>query len=116
MSDAAVRLLIAMRAEAEADAIYLFPGDAPGKPLQDIKKFWQSVLREAGLENVRLHDLRHTFASHLASANLPLTVIGRLMGHTQAQTTHRYAHLQDAPLKAATTGFGEKIDRLIEGR
>jgi len=84
----------------------------PGKPLQDIKKFWQRVLQAAELENVRLHDLRHTFASHLASDNLPLTVIGRLMGHTQAQTTMRYAHLQDATLRAATTSYGDKIEKL----
>src|SRR5262249_47714498 len=52
--------------------------------------------------SARLHDLRHTYASVLASAGLSLPVIGALLGHTQPSTTHRYAHLFDDPLRAAT--------------
>lgn len=91
------------------DSEYLFPGDAEGKPLQVIKRAWKTICAEAGLEEVRLHDLRHTYASHLVSSGLSLAIVGRLLGHTQAQTTHRYAHLADAPLRAATEVFGGKV-------
>lgn len=56
----------------------------------------------AGLTDCRIHDLRHTYASILASAGMPLTVIGALLGHTQPATTSRYTHLFDDPLRAAT--------------
>jgi hypothetical protein len=86
-----------MRAKA-GQGPFLFPG-AAGKPQGDIKHFWQAVCRDAKLEGVRLHDLRHCFASILVSSGLSLPVIGRLLGHTQPQTTHRYAHLCDDPLR-----------------
>ena len=68
----------------------LFPGK-DGKPLTEIKHFWASVCRRAGITGVRVHDLRHTHASILASLGLSLPIIGRLLGHTQAATTQRYA-------------------------
>jgi len=114
LSAPALALLLTMRAEAEAaghGSPHLFPGDAPGKPLGDIKNFWGSVCRRAGVAGVRLHDLRHQYASMLASAGLSLPIIGRLLGHTQAQTTARYAHLFDDPLRQAT----ERVGALIEG-
>lgn len=57
-----------------------------------------------------MHDLRHTYASMLASQNLGLPIIGQLLGHTQAQTTKRYAHLLDEPLKEATDLVGNLIE------
>ena len=59
------------------DSVYLFPGDAEGKPLQVIKRAWKTICAEAGLEEVRLHDLRHTYASHLVSSGLSLAIVGR---------------------------------------
>jgi integrase len=59
--------------------------------------------------SVRIHDLRHTYASILASAGLSLPIIGRLLGHTQAATTQRYAHLMDDPLRAATERVGALV-------
>jgi len=96
-------------ARTEPDSPYLFPGNIPGEPLQDIKKFWSMVMREAGIENYRRHDNRHTFASHLVSSGLSLEIVGRLLGHTNPTTTHRYAHLADNPLRLATARFGDKI-------
>lgn len=90
---------------------YLFPGDTAGKPLQELKRAWGHICRDAGLEGVRLHDLRHTYASHLVSSGLSLAIVGRLLGHTQAQTTHRYAHLADGALRAATEVFAGKVGR-----
>ena len=87
LSAQAVDLLSAIRTNADHDSPYVFPGNAEGKPLHDIKGFWHKVCQEADLDGLRLHDLRHTFASHLASSGLSLPIIGRLLGHTQAQTT-----------------------------
>jgi integrase len=78
---------------------WLFPAASPDRPVADIRKFWTSVQAKAGLEGVRLHDLRHTFASLLASGGASLPMIGRLLGHTQSKTTQRYAHLMDSPLR-----------------
>lgn len=84
------------------------------KPLQDIKRFWAEVRREAELDDVRLHDLRHTFASHLASSGVSLAVVGKLLGHTQVGTTQRYAHLALEPLRDASEAFGKKIQRISQ--
>jgi site-specific recombinase XerD len=64
---------------------------------------------------VRLHDLRHSYASEAAGAGLGLNLIGALLGHTQAQTTKRYAHLALEPLKGATDLVGNKIAEAMKG-
>ena len=79
---------------------WLFPGDTPGQPVKEIRRFWISVQKEAKLPDVRIHDLRHTFASLLVSGGASLEMIGKLLGHSQMQTTQRYAHLMDSPLRA----------------
>jgi len=109
LSTATVELLKGMQAAHTTDSPYLFPGDAPGKPLNCIKKFWDDVRIAAKIENCRVHDLRHTFASHLVSSGVSLPIVGRLLGHTQPQTTQRYAHLADDPLREATENFSEKF-------
>ncbi len=91
---------------------FLFPGKISGKPLQEINKAWGTIRKKAGLLDVRLHDLRHTHASHLVSSGLSLSIVGKLLGHTQASTTQRYAHLADEPLREATSLFGNKIKAL----
>jgi integrase len=115
-------------------SLYVFPG-ADGKPLTDIKRTWTSICRKAGLvvpvekkgrngkvvkgkdgkpvmilqPNVRMHDLRHSFASILVSAGASLPLIGQMLGHTQVQTTQRYAHLFDDPLRKAAETVGKVI-------
>jgi len=114
LSAPALAVLAELRADAEPDCVYVFPGKrtvgAKGSvtwaPLTEIKRAWASVTRAAGIDGVRVHDLRHTYASILASSGLSLPIIGRLLGHTQAATTHRYAHLADDPLRAATEAAG----------
>ena len=88
------------RAAAPADCPWLFPGDVEGQPLQDIRRFWNSIQTTAELPDVRMHDLRHTFASMLAGRGASLARIGKLLGPAQAKTTQRYAHLADQPLRA----------------
>ena len=78
---------------------WLFSGDTPGQPVKEIRRFWVAIQKEAGLPEVRIHDLRHTFASLLVSGGASLEMIGKLLGHTQMQTTQRYAHLMDSPLR-----------------
>lgn len=101
LSDAAVDLLKKLREQTPHLEQFLFPGHVDGKPIQCIKKFWSEVRAAAGLSDVRIHDLRHTFGSHLASEGYTDAIIGRLMGHTQTQTTRRYSHLADDPLRDA---------------
>jgi len=80
---------------------YLFPS-SKGTPIMDFKRSWAWLKEETGLHDVRIHDLRHTFASILISHGVGLPVIGRLLGHSQYQTTMRYAKLMDEPLREAT--------------
>jgi len=79
---------------------WVFPGDAIGKPVREVRRFWLKMQKEADLPDVRIHDLRHTFASLLVSGGASLEIIGRLLGHSQMQTTQRYAHLMESPLRA----------------
>jgi integrase len=116
LSALAIALLAQMREAAAPDEPHLFPGDAPGKPLERIKKFWRGVTASAGLTGYRLHDNRHTHASHLVSSGLSLEIVGRLLGHTNPMTTMRYAHLADDPLRAAAERFGTKMDVLRQAR
>jgi integrase len=145
LSAAATELL--REIQAQATSPYVFPG-IDGKPLTDIKRTWLTVCCRAGLAEqapkrtrsgrvvhgkdgkplmiwratARIHDLRHTYASILASEGLSLPIIGALLGHTQAQTTARYAHLLDDPLRAATEKVGalitrgSSLDRSVEER
>ena len=82
---------------------------ADGKALTDIKRTWAAVSAAAGLGKTRMHDLRHTFASIAASQGQSLPVIGAMLGHTQTQTTARYAHLFDDPLLAAAELVGASV-------
>jgi len=111
ISPAAVKLISRRRALTPARCPWLFPGDARDeqgnvKPVQDIRRFWASIRNAADLPGVRVHDLRHTFASLLVSGGASLEMIGKLLGHTQAKTTGRYAHLIDSPLRQGVNAVG----------
>lgn len=88
---------------------FVIPGDDPMKPRSDLKRPWTAIRKHAGLEGMRIHDLRHSFASVGAGSGLGLPVIGRLLGHAQASTTARYAHLADDPLRRASEAISFKI-------
>lgn len=100
LSTQAVVLLEGMERTGE----YLFPGRT-GEHLQDLKYPWAAVCKLAKLQDARIHDLRHSFASHLVSSGVSLPIVGKLLGHTQPQTTARYAHLADSPQREATNRF-----------
>jgi len=111
LSAAAVQLLSEMRTQADDDAEWIFPARGGGhRP--HVNEAWIKARKAAKLDGIRLHDLRHAYASILASAGLSLPVIGALLGHATPVTTHRYAHLFDDPLRAAT----ERASAIITGK
>jgi integrase len=95
---------------------WVIPGLKPRQPLVGLTRIWYRIRKEAKLEDVRLHDLRHSFASVAADTGVPLLVIGRLLGHTQAVTTARYAHLADDPLREATERIGARVAAALSGQ
>lgn len=94
---------------------YVVPGDDPEKPRHDLKRPWDAVTKRAGLTGVRLHDLRHTYASFGAGGGLGLPIIGRLLGHAQAATTARYVHLDNDPLRRASEEIAGRIAAALDG-
>jgi integrase len=106
---APARTLLADMKAVAGRSPYLFPRRGGGGYLYSVQKSWTTACRAAGIADARLHDLRHSYASALASGGQSLPIIGALLGHTQAQTTQRYAHLLDDPLRAATEKAGAVI-------
>ena len=114
LSAAATQLLTEL--QADANSLYVFPSSTGDVHQGSIKNFWRGIKNTAGLNDVRIHDLRHTFASHLVSSGHSLEMVGRLLGHTQAHTTHRYAHLADDPLREASDRIGTMFQNLVNGK
>jgi integrase len=82
----------------------------------NLQKPWRAIRSRAGLDDARLHDLRHSFASVAAASGLSLPMIGTLLGHTQAATTHRYAHLAADPVRQANDRIGGRIAASLAGK
>jgi integrase len=87
-----------------------------GEPRADLKKPWAAVSKAAALEGVRLHDLRHSFASIGAGASLGLPIIGKLLRHSQPATTARYAHLDADPMRRAVDTIGATLSAAMAAR
>lgn len=98
LSQQAIDLIKSLERKGE----FLFLNEKTKKPLGETRKLWASIQKQAGLENVRIHDLRHTFASVLVNQGVPLETIGKLIGHSNIATTQRYSHLAKETLKNAT--------------
>ena len=93
---------------------YVFPSlHDPSKPRSTELALWRKVRRQAGIEDVRLHDLRHTFASHAVMQNIPLPVVSFLLGHSRARMTLRYAHVSDRETEAAAERIGGAIATIL---
>lgn len=92
-----------------ASTAFVFPAARGEGPFNGTGKIWREARARAGLEGVRIHDLRHTFASFGASSGFGLPVIGAILGHSQATTTQRYAHLANDPVLQAATRIGDEI-------
>jgi integrase len=114
LNDAGIRLLRAM--PRMAGNPYVIAGGKPGARLINLQKPWRRLRAAAKLEDVRIHDLRHSFASIAAGAGMSLPVIGKLLGHSQPATTARYAHLAADPVRAASNLVGTRISAAMKGR
>ncbi|MBI2407491.1 MAG: site-specific integrase [Gemmatimonadetes bacterium] len=94
---------------------YVFPGTDPQRPLPQLRQLWNAARYAAKLEGVRLHDIRHTAASHAIGGGLSLYVTGKLLGHKDQATTQRYAHLADDVQKRAADDMANTIAAALEG-
>ncbi len=88
---------------------YVIAGNDPKKPRLDIKRPWQRITAHAGLEGLRLHDLRHSFASVGAASGMGLGIVGKLLGHASPATTARYSHFADDPVRRAGESIAAQI-------
>jgi len=93
---------------------FVIVGERKGARLVNLQKPWRRIRKAAGLDDVRLHDLRHSFASVGAAGGMSLPLIGALLGHSQPQTTHRYAHLAADPLRAASETIAGSISSALD--
>ena len=94
-------LQVLSKIERIEDNPWVITGKNPGAHLTDLQPPWWRIRKRAGIEDVRIHDLRHIFASTAVATGQGLPMIGKLLGHTQVQTTARYAHLAADPVKLA---------------
>jgi integrase len=94
---------------------YVFPAATGQGHYQGLGKVWRAVRKDAGLEDVRLHDLRHTFASVGASSGLSLPIIGKLLGHSNPASAHRYMHFLEDPIQRAGEQIGSAVAATMDG-
>lgn len=113
LSEALLALLETLPSRADSD--WLFPNPQTGKPFRSIYYSWESARQAAGLPEVRMHDLRHSFASFLVNRGHSLYEVKTLLGHTQIKTTQRYAHLSQETLLAATNDVGRLLQGTVDG-
>jgi len=109
LSAPALQLLADIRKRQRPRAPFVFPGIGSSGHRVELKKDWAQLCKTAGIEGLRLHDLRHSYASQLVSGGASLPLIGALLGHSNPITTSRYAHLMRDPLKEATERVGAVI-------
>jgi integrase len=93
------------------DNPFVICGELPGMPVNDLGKPWRRIQADAGFE-ARIHDLRHTYASNAVMSGLSIPMVGKILGHTQVQTTMRYAHFADDPVREAAA----QISGLLAGQ
>ncbi|MBP2292238.1 tyrosine-type recombinase/integrase [Azospirillum rugosum] len=115
LSEPAINVLREVQAlPTSKDSPYIIRGRSKDQPLINLAKPWKRICERAGLSDVRLHDLRHTAASVGVAQGMSLPVVGRLLGHTQASTTNRYAHVDIDPALAAANLIGNAIYSAME--
>ena len=109
----------ALRARAElprqGGSLFVLPAERGDGRFVGIQKPWQHVRGAAGLDDLRIHDLRHSFASIAVSGGDNLYLVGKVLGHRQSRTTERYAHLKDDPLCAVAIRTSERIAAIMQG-
>lgn len=108
LSDRAIEVLRELQAAANGSQ-WVIQGDTREKPLVGYRKPWLALLSDAGVSDLRIHDLRHTFASYALSGGQTLGTVGQLLGHRSAQTTTRYAHLIDDAARRAVAQLSDDL-------
>lgn len=88
---------------------YVICGERKGAHIVNLQKSWRRIRKKAGLDDLRIHDLRHTFASQAVMNGTPLALVSKLLGHKKITTTMRYAHLADSELLEASEGIGDLL-------
>ena len=99
------RRLLERQPRGQSEFVFPSPHNAPHPRAHDLP-LWYTLRRDAGIEDVRLHDLRHTVASHAVMNGVPVPVVARLLGHADVRMTLRYAHLSDGDVEAAAERVG----------
>jgi len=107
MSDQLVELLTTLREDADNE--YLFINDVTGKPFTNFFYAWDAARKKAGMPELRVHDLRHSFASFLVNGGRSLYEVQKILGHTQISTTQRYAHLSNDSLVSAANEVSRQM-------
>ena len=107
------RCILERQPRGESPFVFPSPRD-PSRPRHHDFKLWYRVRKEASIEDVRLHDLRHTVASHAVMNGVPVPVVSRLLGHSNVQMTLRYAHLGDRDIERAAERIGRAIAKRME--
>ena len=102
------RQILARQPRGESPFVFPSPLD-PSRPRDPDLRLWYRIRREAGIEDCRLHDLRHTHASHAVMNGVPLPVVSRMLGHSNVRMTLRYAHLGDRDIEQAAERVGQEI-------
>lgn len=110
LSEEAVETLRRLR-QAHGGSEFAFPSTGSAGHIVDIKRVWAKLCQLANIDECRLHDLRHSFASVIVSSGRSLELIGQLLGHSQTSTTRRYSHLYDAPLREAAELVSRTVTR-----
>jgi len=95
---------------------YVIVGEVNGQHITDLQRPWRRIRKRAGLDDVRIHDLRHTYASNAVMNGLSIPIVAKLLGHTQIQTTMRYAHLADDPVRDAAALVSSDLGNSIRAR
>ena len=112
--NARARAILERQPRGESPFVFPSPCD-PSRPRGPHLGLWYRVRREAGIEDVRLHDLRHTHASHAVMNGVPVPVVSRLLGHSNTRMTLRYAHLGDRDIEEAAERVGQAVAAIMNG-
>jgi integrase len=112
LASAALEVLNGLPRKSE----YVLPAGKGQGHYTGLQKDWERVRERAGLSSVRIHDMRHSFASFAIAGGVSLYIIGRVLGHKQARTTEGYAHLGDDPLRHAANLTADRIAAAMKGR
>ena len=111
LGDEAISLLASMKEAADSE--WVFPSRRGTGPIIGLQEVWNSLCAEAALSGLRIHDLRHSFASEAINAGASLFLTGSVLGHRQAATTQQYAHLQSSPVRNVASSTAARIQAAL---